>query len=101
MSRKPVTRTRFDTEEPDPMGPLASLTDVMLVFICGLLVALAARSEDLREVLTGREVVERGEELAEPPAGVRGEGGTGMEPVGRVYRDPETGKLIMVGEDDG
>ncbi|PWG63144.1 DUF2149 domain-containing protein [Sediminicurvatus halobius] len=98
---KRLTQTRFDTQETDPMGPLANLTDIMLVFICGLLVALAARSDDLREVLTGREVVERGEELAEPPAGVYGEGGAGMEPVGRVYRDPETGRLIMVGEDDG
>lgn len=99
--RRSLTRNRFDREEPDPMGPLASLTDVMLVFICGLLVALAARSEDLREVLTGREVMERGEELAEPPAAMRGDGGAGMEPVGRVYRDPETGRLIMVGEDNG
>jgi hypothetical protein len=40
--------------------------------------------------------VAKGRELPELPEGV-GETGSGYENVGRVYRDPETGKLIMVG----
>ena len=44
-------------------------------------------------------VVEQGQELAELPEGMSGkEAGAGMEPVGQVYRDPKTGKLILVGQ---
>ncbi|MFB4202356.1 hypothetical protein KBTX_03659 [wastewater metagenome] len=97
MSRRRRLTGRFDDQERDPMGPLANLVDIMLVFVCGLLVALAARSEDVHDALRGGREVDRGHELAEPPAGVEG-GGSGLQPVGEVYRDPETGKLIMVGE---
>lgn len=98
MATRRRFRGRFDDGESEPLGPLANLVDIMLVFVCGLLVALAARSGDLQEALKGGQAVSQGRELAEPPDGVNGGGSGGMQPVGQVYRDPETGKLIMVGE---
>jgi len=98
MPRRRRFASRFEAADSEPLGPLANLLDIMLVFVCGLLVALAARSDDLQQTLKGGQDVTRGRELAEPPEGVGEQGGGGMRPVGQVYRDPETGKLILVGE---
>ncbi|MCB9763664.1 MAG: DUF2149 domain-containing protein [Alphaproteobacteria bacterium] len=81
------------------MAVMGNLIDVMLVFACGLIAALLARSPLLQEALVPPEAqaVEKGRELpALPERG--GAGGAGLESVGTVYRDPETGKLILVGE---
>lgn len=93
-----LTRSRFDSESEEPLGPLANLVDIMLVFACGLIAALFASSEQLQSHLEERsQVVEQGKELPDLPEGM-GEAGRGFEPMGRVYRDPQTGKLILVEE---
>jgi hypothetical protein len=93
-----LTRSRFDGEGEEPLGPLANLVDIMLVFVAGLIVALFANSEDFKSHLERRmQVVEQGRELPELPEGV-GEAGQGFEPLGQVYRDPKTGKLILIGD---
>lgn len=91
-------RSRFDQSDEDPLGPLANLVDVVLVFACGLIAALVART-DLLEQLSERTpvAVERGRELPQLPRQAEG-GGPGMEAVGRVYRDPDTGKLLLIGD---
>jgi hypothetical protein len=87
---------RFDETPEDPQASLVNLVDIMLVFICGLIVALVSAQT---QFTGGQQVLEQGRELAEMPEGMRGEGaGAGMEPVGQVYRDPKTGKLILVGQ---
>jgi hypothetical protein len=87
---------RFDETPEDPQASLVNLVDIMLVFICGLIVALVSAQP---QFAGGEQVVERGQELAEMPEGMSGQAaGTGMEPVGQVYRDPKTGKLILVGQ---
>lgn len=80
------------------MGGLANLVDIMLVFACGLIAALAVRYNALPEQQPsgGREVIQ-GTEMPDLPQGV-GEAGSGYQSVGTVYRDPQTGKLILVGE---
>ena len=90
--------SRFDqAPEGDPMSVMGNLVDVMLVFACGLIAALIIHSEELMQTLTPMEQeIEQGRELPEAPE-TAGEGGAGMESVGTVYRDPETGKLILVG----
>jgi hypothetical protein len=93
--------SRFDEAPEDPQASLVNLVDIMLVFICGLIVALVSANPELamQAKASGVErIVEQGRELAEMPEGLRGNApGAGMEPVGQVYRDPRTGKLILVG----
>lgn len=74
----------------------------MLVFICGLVVALVSaqrQSQAQQSTAAGaRQVIEKGRELPEMPEGLRGQAaGEGMQSVGQVFRDPKTGKLILVG----
>ena len=105
------TTSRFDDTPEDPQSSLVNLVDIMLVFICGLIVALASVEPKLAgqpakssasaasAKTPSTQVVEQGRELAELPEGLRGKSaGAGMTPVGQVYRDPKTGKLILVGE---
>ena len=92
---------RFDETPEDPQASLVNLVDIMLVFICGLIVALVSAQPQFTTATPagGEQVVEQGRELAEMPEGMRGQAaGAGMEPVGQVYRDPQTGKLILVGQ---
>jgi hypothetical protein len=77
--------------------------DIMLVFICGLVVALVSAQRQMQAEASarsaGREVVQKGRELSELPEGLRGQvAGEGMQPVGQVFKDPKTGKLILVGQ---
>jgi len=92
-------RSRFDEDDVDPLGSMANLVDLMLVFACGLIAALEARTDLLQQLQQQREpvAVERGRELPQLPPQLQGDG-SGMESVGRVYRDPESGKLILIGE---
>ena len=96
-------RSRFDDAMEDPQTSLVNLVDIMLVFICGLIVALvsAQRQSQVRSANAAgaKQVVEKGQELPEMPEGLRGQtGGDGMQPVGQVFKDPKTGKLILVGQ---
>lgn len=36
------SQSRFDSQDEEPLGPLANLVDIMLVFACGLIAALVA-----------------------------------------------------------
>lgn len=93
---------RFDETPEDPQASLVNLVDIMLVFICGLIVALVSAQPQFTTSPSssqGEQVVEQGRELAEMPEGMSGKAaGAGMEPVGQVYRDPKTGKLILIGQ---
>ncbi|MCH2191357.1 MAG: DUF2149 domain-containing protein [Gammaproteobacteria bacterium] len=101
--------SRFEQQESEPLGPLANLLDLMLVFACGLIAALIAMSKNVDEHFSknqnaatsqysaSEKVVTKGRELPSLPN--QGQNaGEGYEPVGQVYRDPKTGKLILIGE---
>jgi hypothetical protein len=97
--------SRFDDSVEDPQSSLVNLVDIMLVFICGLIVALVSGNPELvtrkNQSGTGKkvQVVEQGRELAEIPDTMKSESsGAGMESLGQVFRDPKTGKLILVGQ---
>ena len=106
MKRRWSGGSRFDDSVEDPQSSLVNLVDIMLVFICGLIVALVSANPELvtrqRQAGTGKkvQVVEQGRELAEMPDTLQGDAGagTGMESLGQVYRDAKTGKLILVGQ---
>jgi hypothetical protein len=96
-------RSRFDDTMEDPQTSLVNLVDIMLVFICGLIVALVSaqrQSQTQESAAAGaKQVIEKGRELPEMPEGLRGQvAGEGMQPVGQVFKDPKTGKLILVGQ---
>lgn len=101
---------RLSEEDIDPMGGVANLIDVMLVFATGLMVALVM-SWNLHNVLFSKALpqerqkllqeiqrvveIRQGKELKEVPQ-IETSCGTGYQEIGTVYRDPKTGKLIMI-----
>ena len=99
MTKRNLLISRFDESEEEPLGALTNLLDIMLVFACGLIAALAARSEILVQapLSGGKQEVIQGTEIPDMPKGL-GEAGSGFQSVGTVYRDPASGKLILVGE---
>ncbi|MYM64888.1 DUF2149 domain-containing protein [Pseudomaricurvus sp. HS19] len=93
----------FSDADNDPLSGFANIMDVMLVFALGLLIALLSQSEQLRQHfnLEKEVVVQAGEELVEMPEGMESAmqtGPEGMESLGKVYRDPQTGKLILINQ---
>ncbi|MCG0278438.1 MAG: DUF2149 domain-containing protein [Thermanaeromonas sp.] len=89
---------------------MANLIDVMLVFCCGLMVALVlswnlqniifakVKPEEKQRLMQNIQRVinvERGRELKEIPDLEKG-GGSGYQEMGTVYKDPKTGKLILI-----
>ncbi|GAB3278872.1 DUF2149 domain-containing protein [Parahaliea aestuarii] len=101
FKRPPWQQGQFSEADTDPLAGFANIMDVMLVFALGLLVALIAQSQELRQHFRLQEAVDirQGQELAEPPGSLREQiesGAEGMESLGRVYRDPQTGKLILI-----
>lgn len=91
----------FDDAEEDPLGPLANLVDLILVFACGLVAALVAYSPDLQQHFgqSAQRDITLGRELPTVPESIdrARSAGRGYESMGQVYRDPETGKLILIG----
>lgn len=96
MRRRDWCRSRFDQADDEPLGPMSNLVDIMLVFACGLIAALVA--SELPQKREGGQEITEGRELPDMPEGV-GESGSGYEAVGQVYRDPETGKMILIGDE--
>lgn len=82
---------RFDQGDDDPRASLVNLVDVMLVFACGLIAAIAG-TQGARAL---PQPVEKGRQIERPAAGA-GQAGAGYDRVGEVYRDPKTGKLVLV-----
>lgn len=96
--------------EEDPMAGSANLVDAMLVLSVGFLIFLVISwnmqsvifsdmtPQDRQDTIKAmKEVaqVKMGEKINETPQSASGSG-KGMEEMGTVYKDPKTGKLIMV-----
>lgn len=100
--RAPWQQGRFTGEETDPLSGFANIMDVMLVFALGLLIVVIDQSPPLREhfKLDKPVALQEGKELAAPPESLKqavSGDNSGMESLGQVYRDPATGKLILIG----
>ena len=81
---------RTPAEDISPMEGLANLVDVMLVFACGLIIALiAAWNVDVTKTpyRVSDIKVEEGLEEISPD---------NLQEMGTVYMDPETGKLYVI-----
>ena len=82
---------RFDQSDEDPRASLVNLVDVMLVFACGLIAAIAGSQGAIKPP----QPVEKGRQIERPASGVT-QDGSGSDRVGEVYRDPKTGKLVLI-----
>lgn len=111
MSFKRPKRLYQGEEELDPIGgAVSNLLDLMLVFACGLLIALVLswhlqdvffreisprERQKLIQAIQQAVQLEQGRELKETPLFQKG-GGSGYQELGTVYIDPKTNKLIMI-----
>ncbi|MBQ2681808.1 MAG: DUF2149 domain-containing protein [Eggerthellaceae bacterium] len=90
-------RPARQVEEVDPMSSLGNIGDIMLVFACGLMVALVvAWNVDLgkfTQVQMDQEIQQ--DEIEQITEELYGEGNAFVE-KGTVYQDPVTGKYYLV-----
>lgn len=99
LSRQKGLRVKYRDEDFSPMEGVGNMADAMLVFACGILLALimswnveiGEHGEISYDSGVKYEVDGIGEETYEEvdPA-------EGLEEMGKVYRDPETGKYYVI-----
>ena len=102
-------KKRFSEGEEDPMAGTTNLVDAMLVIAVGLLifvviswnmqsVVFQANSQSQNQAIQDSQQVtevSEGQVLNETPD-TSDSSGQGYMEMGKVYKDPSTGKLIMV-----
>lgn len=97
--------------EEDPMAGTSNLVDAMLVIAVGLLVFLVIswnmqnivfnenmdeqQKQKVKNAIQEVSQLDQGEEINDTPD-ISKSSGSGYTEMGKVYRDTETGKLIMV-----
>lgn len=101
----------FGADEEDPMAGVANLVDAMLVIAVGLLLFLVIswnmqsivfnedisqqQKQDAIDAMNQVTQVDQGQQLNETPD-LSNSSGEGYAEMGKVYKDPKTGKMIMV-----
>lgn len=100
-------RRRSKRVEEDPMAGTSNLVDAMLVIAVGFLVfviiswnmqAMIDPEQNIQEQMQQQQQVtevDQGQELNDTPD-TSNSSGQGYTEMGKVYKDPATGKLIMV-----
>ena len=99
-----TSNSYVDHEDADPRVGLVNLADVMLVFACGLMLALVSYwnldISAMTEVIQADQMAEV-EGIEDLQDQLNGNGGTNFTQLGMVYEDPMTGKMYMLKEDVG
>lgn len=86
-------------EDVSPMEGMANLVDVMLVFACGLMLALIINwNVDLTVVLDRDKLKEVDAEQVE--RNLEALSASRFEDLGNAFMDPETGKVYIISEAD-
>ncbi len=104
-------RRRSSRVEEDPMAGTSNLVDAMLVIAVGFLVFVILswnmqaivfnedmtpeQKQQVMQSISSVSEVDQGQELNETPD-TSNSSGQGYTEMGKVYKDPSTGKLIMV-----
>jgi hypothetical protein len=90
-------------EDINPLDGMANLADIMLVFACGLMLALIINWNVDIGGLSGKTVtVQQGREVTAQLHNAQTEDGADLsksdqyEEMGVVYKDPATGKMYLV-----
>ena len=98
---------RFSEAEEDPMAGTSNLVDAMLVIAVGLLIFVViswnmqsvvfqdSQQQPIEQSSPDVTEVSEGQTLNETPD-TSNSSGQGYMEMGKVYKDPSTGKLIMV-----
>lgn len=103
------SKKRFSEGEEDPMAGTSNLVDAMLVIAVGLLIFVVISwnmqsvvfqenqnpQQQINENSPDVSEVSEGQVLNETPD-TSNSSGSGYMEMGKVYKDPSTGKLIMV-----
>lgn len=110
MVRKKQRRRRSSQVEEDPMAGTTNLVDAMLVIAVGFLIFVIMswdmqsivfsdmsqeEKQNVMETIKSVSEVDQGQELNDTPD-TSNSSGQGYTEMGKVYKDPNTGKLIMV-----
>ncbi|MGN0509960.1 MAG: DUF2149 domain-containing protein [Lachnospiraceae bacterium] len=93
-NRKRLSRRYEEDDNDNPMENLTNLFDVMLVFACGLMVALII-SLNVDVSRMNQAVIEY-KDNGGGKASVETSDGLSMEEMGTVYRDKRTGKTYIL-----
>ena len=104
-------KSSFEEDEEDPMAGVANLVDAMLVIAVGLLVFLVIswnmqaivfndsvtpqERQDAINAMKQVTEIDQGQHLNQTPD-VSNSSGEGYAELGKVYKDSNTGKLIMI-----
>ena len=102
------SKKRFSEGEEDPMAGTSNLVDAMLVIAVGLLIFVviswnmqsvvfqdSQQQQQIEQTSPDVPEVSEGQVLNETPD-TSNSSGSGYMEMGKVYKDPATGKLIMV-----
>lgn len=110
MVRKKQRRRKLSQGEEDPMAGTSNLVDAMLVIAVGFLIFVVMswnmqnivfsdmsqeQKQATMEAMKQVSEVDQGQELNDTPDSSQSSG-QGYTEMGKVYKDPSTGKLIMV-----
>jgi hypothetical protein len=95
--RQSRLRRARHADEVNPMDGLFNLADVMLVFSCGLIIALIAAwnldvSDRLNLPTEVQNIGEDSQDIIQNPDAI--------QEMGTVYMDPETGKYYILNDDN-
>ena len=86
--------------DDDPIAGIPNLADAMLVLALGFLVfaimSLSVNPDIINDVAQSSQQVDIGETFEGDSNDLSGSEGEGSNEIGKVYKDPETGELIMV-----
>ena len=106
-NREISCKKRFSEGEEDPMAGTSNLVDAMLVIAVGLLIFVVIsmnmqsvvfsdhQNQEIQQSSANVTEVSEGQQLNETPDSSESAGQGYME-MGKVYKDPSTGNLIMV-----
>ena len=100
-ARRLLTRRDREVEDINPMQSVSNLVDIMLVFCCGLMIAIIifwqVNLKDLAMIMDQSQMI-----LVEDPAEVENkmQSISDFENVGSAIKDPGTGKVYTIKGDE-
>lgn len=101
MLMKGRLNRKKQNDEIDPMSGVVNLADAMLVFACGLMVALVLNwnvdiSKNMKQIDLSKSKDVSGTDEFEEKELQKTDQDNFYEKMGTVYKDPDSGKMYMI-----